>query len=375
MGEKDSAPAAFGRNFQSGRPVDTEGKTEEFTMAESSEVRRETTTTTTTDSRNKRLEYAFTSVTLTTALLGTAILAFPEKVAYLAFGNGVLQPGESTKEAMRDAAEQVKKGEIPTISLNPEGFWGIPGYKLDPVYMVELGIIGAALYGASLTAYLLQRAAAANVLNAKVYARLNLGLATWAALSLILSLLSHQYFQRTALMVWGGVLANALAATGPLLMQQNPVNLLCDIAADGRNVHSRRGAIYYAYAAFFFVEGVFILLFPSETLKAATNRVPSQIAVLLWQLVAASAHIIVPVATYNLKTTADTRQLATVTHFMLNSILFIVALVHVVVLSWAALTGNAGPIGPVLLTAWSTAFGYSLYNMPACVESTEPKQD
>jgi hypothetical protein len=78
------------------------------------------------------------------------------QVAYLAFGNGVLQPGESTKEAMRDAAEQVKKGEIPTISLNPEGFLGIPGYKLDPVYMVELGIIGAALYGASLTAYLLQ---------------------------------------------------------------------------------------------------------------------------------------------------------------------------------------------------------------------------
>ena len=34
-----------------------------------------------------------------------------------------------------------------------------------------------------------------------------------------------------------------------------------------RNVRSRRGAIYYAYAAFFFVEGVFILLFPSETLK------------------------------------------------------------------------------------------------------------
>lgn len=78
------------------------------------------------------------------------------QMAYLAFGNGVLQPGESTKEAMRDAAEQVKKGEIPTISLNPEGFWAIPGYKLDPVYQVELGIIGAALFGASLTAYLLQ---------------------------------------------------------------------------------------------------------------------------------------------------------------------------------------------------------------------------
>ena len=36
-------------------------------------------------------------------------------------------------------------------------------------------------------------------------------------------------------------------------------------------------------------------------MQAATNRVPSQVAVLLWELVAASAHIIVPVATYNLK--------------------------------------------------------------------------
>ena len=29
------------------------------------------------------------------------------QVAYLTFGNGVLQPGESTKNAMKDAAEQV----------------------------------------------------------------------------------------------------------------------------------------------------------------------------------------------------------------------------------------------------------------------------
>ena len=91
---------------------------------------------------------------LTTNYNGSALCM--SQVAYLAFGNGVLQPGESTKEAMRDAAEQVKRGEIPTISLNPEGFWAIPGYKLDPVYLVELGIIGAALFGASLTAYLLQ---------------------------------------------------------------------------------------------------------------------------------------------------------------------------------------------------------------------------
>ena len=46
----------------------------------------------------------------------------------------------------------------------------------------------------------LQRAAAANMLNGKVYARLNLGVALWAALSLVLSLLNQQYFQRPALL-------------------------------------------------------------------------------------------------------------------------------------------------------------------------------
>lgn len=45
-----------------------------------------------------------------------------------------------------------------------------------------------------------QRAAGANELNARVYARLNLGLATWAALSLVLSLLGQKYFQRPALL-------------------------------------------------------------------------------------------------------------------------------------------------------------------------------
>ena len=67
--------------------------------------------------------------------------------------------------------------------------------------------------------------------------------------------------------VWGAVLANTLAATGPVLAQQNPAGVLCDIASDSRNVRTRRGGIYLAYATFFFVEGVLILLFPSETLK------------------------------------------------------------------------------------------------------------
>lgn len=71
--------------------------------------------------------------------------------------------------------------------------------------------------------------------------------------------------------VWGGVLANALAAAAPPLMQQGPAKVLCDIAADGRDVRTRRGAIYYAYAAFFFLEGVGILLFPRKTLKAGLS--------------------------------------------------------------------------------------------------------
>jgi len=68
--------------------------------------------------------------------------------------------------------------------------------------------------------------------------------------------------------VWTGVLVNTLAAAGPLMMQQNPGRVLCEFANEARNVSTNRGAIYLAYAAFFFIEGVLILLFPSETLKA-----------------------------------------------------------------------------------------------------------
>ncbi len=77
-------------------------------------------------------------------------------MAYLALGNGVVQPDTSTQEAMKRAADQVKHGEIPTISLNPKGFAGISEYKLDTVCAVELGIIGSALIGVSLASYLLK---------------------------------------------------------------------------------------------------------------------------------------------------------------------------------------------------------------------------
>lgn len=78
------------------------------------------------------------------------------QVGYLAFGIGVVQPEGSTQEAINKAADQVKHGEIPSISLNPKSFVGVPSCKLDTVYEVELGIIGAALLGASLAVYLLQ---------------------------------------------------------------------------------------------------------------------------------------------------------------------------------------------------------------------------
>jgi hypothetical protein len=51
-----------------------------------------------------------------------------------------------------------------------------------------------------------------------------------------------------------------------------------------------------------------ITLPSSVNAQAATGRDPGAIADLLWQLVAASAHIIVPVATYNLKVRACFRQ-------------------------------------------------------------------
>jgi hypothetical protein len=47
---------------------------------------------------------------------------------------------------------------------------------------------------------LVQRAAAANRLDHKVYKRLNLGLGTWAALSLVLSLLKYNLFKPPAIL-------------------------------------------------------------------------------------------------------------------------------------------------------------------------------
>ena len=78
------------------------------------------------------------------------------QVAYLAFGEGVVSPTAATKEAINETVEQAKQGEIPTISLQPDAFLGIPQYKLDTVYEVELGIICAALLGAAMVSYLLQ---------------------------------------------------------------------------------------------------------------------------------------------------------------------------------------------------------------------------
>lgn len=68
------------------------------------------------------------------------------------------------------------------------------------------------------------------------------------------------------------------------------------------------------------------------------------------------------------QSTADAGNLTALTNFIQNAILFVVAFVHIIVLSKAASTGNAGPIGPVILTAWSSAFAYSLYNFPAVIE-------
>jgi hypothetical protein len=63
------------------------------------------------------------------------------------------------------------------------------------------------------------------------------------------------------------VLVNVLMVTVPPLLQHNPAQVLCEAAADVRDVRTRRGAVYAAFAAFFLLEGVGILLFPSETLK------------------------------------------------------------------------------------------------------------
>jgi hypothetical protein len=56
----------------------------------------------------------------------TFVAATDVQVAYMTFGEAVVTPTSDTKEAINRTVEQVKHGEMPTISLQPGTFFGVP---------------------------------------------------------------------------------------------------------------------------------------------------------------------------------------------------------------------------------------------------------
>ncbi|CAL5220327.1 g2318 [Coccomyxa viridis] len=321
-----------------------------------------------------RLESAFGVLSLALAALGSILLFVPDKVALLAFGPGVFKPSEQSATIIKQCVSEARHSKVPEAATKAYTWISAPDYPLPLAYEVDLRIIGSAILGASLVSYLLKRAAAEGTLNQRPYKRLVMALFAWAALSAGISLVYRDLWNLRALAVWLAFLAYTAVITGPVTLAQNPVSTLQETASEAKDVRSGRGHLFLILSVFFFVEGLGILAYPTlaqRGLSGPAIDMRDPVIGLLFSLVAASAHIIVPAAVFNLKSLSDQGNLSNLTSFVNNAVLFIVAATHVINLARSAVTGNAGPIAPVLMTAWTVAFITSLSHFPYTVEGRQ----
>ncbi|CAL5220326.1 g2317 [Coccomyxa viridis] len=323
-----------------------------------------------------RVESAFGLLRLVLAALGAALLLVPDKasllmaVAFLAFGQRVFKTTEQSATIIKQCASEARHGKVPKAATKGYTWISAPDCPLPLAYEVDLRIIGSAIIGAAVVAALLRRAAAEGVLNERPYKRLIMALFTWAALSAGISLMYRDLWDPRALMVWLAVLGTTAILTGPLTLAQNPIATLQETASEAKDVRTGRGKLFLILGTFFFVEGLGILAYPTlaqRGLSGPAVDMKDPVIGLLFSLVAASAHVIVPAAVFNLKSLSDQGNLSNLTAFMNNTVLLVVAGVHVTNLARSALAGYAGPIAPVLLTAWTVAFLTSLAHFPCTV--------
>jgi len=69
--------------------------------------------------------------------------------------------------------------------------------------------------------------------------------------------------------VWLGCLANTALITAPLVMAQNPVKTLNETAQEAKDVRTGCGKLFLVLSAFFFVEGLGILIAPNLTQRVS----------------------------------------------------------------------------------------------------------
>ena len=69
--------------------------------------------------------------------------------------------------------------------------------------------------------------------------------------------------------MWLGCLANTALITAPLVMAQNPVKTLNETVHEAKHVRTGRGKLFLVLSAFFFVEGLGILIAPNLTQRVS----------------------------------------------------------------------------------------------------------
>jgi hypothetical protein len=90
--------------------------------------------------------------------------------------------------------------------------------------------------------------------------------------------------------------AGTLAFTLPQVLSTNVSGALDQAVRQVRAGKSRRGWIYAMLALFFLLEGLGLVLSPRLTLTGAFGIGSEAVGYELWQLIGASAHVLVPIA-------------------------------------------------------------------------------
>lgn len=78
------------------------------------------------------------------------------QVALLAFGPSVFKPSAQNASAIKGCMEEARHGRIGDTASKAYAWLASPEYPLPLAYEVDLRIIGSAILGAALVAYLLK---------------------------------------------------------------------------------------------------------------------------------------------------------------------------------------------------------------------------
>eukprot|EP00884_Botryococcus_braunii_P017848 jgi/Botrbrau1/4747/Bobra.0137s0019.1 len=280
----------------------------------------------------------------------------------LATGQNFTAMGQNLGSVAADAIHKTTSGAGGLKSVGAKISAATPEGRM---FSTQLRILGVALISAAVIKHLLARAARNGDLGKGPYLRLNVALLLWSLLSLVLVLCSPTVFSVFSFTLLVAITAGTVAFTLPQVLSTNVSGALDQAVREVRAGKTRRSWIYAMLALFFLLEGIGLVMTPGLTLRGAFGMNGGAVGNELWQLIGASAHVLVPIALLQLASAAERAKLASTVNATLNKVVLAVAATHVVTLLRHGLFGPVGPLGPPVLLAWATALGTTIYNLPS----------